>query len=113
MIVTVPIAALGRVSSRLAEANNKAGLRWRSMLRALGTVATQSVQIWVNKETRELGWTHGRASFSAFVHPFDTWADLSRLVEVENQPAARGVHYFCSVLPERDVPAMNVDGKPW
>ena len=110
VIVTVPIAALGRVSSRLAKANNKAGLRWRNMLKALGTVATQSLQIWVKQDTRTLGWTHGQASFSAFVHPFDTWADLSGLVEVENQPGARGVHYFCSVLPERDVPAMDGDG---
>ena len=54
-----------------------------------------------------------RRAFPAFVHPFDTWADLSRLVEVENQPGARGVHYFCSVLPERDVPAMDGDGDTW
>ncbi len=62
------------------------GARWRRHARTLGTVATQSVQLWVNRTTRELGWTHGQVSFSAFVHPFDTWADLSQLVEVENQP---------------------------
>ena len=77
-----------RVAAGLPTADNDAGRRWRDMLENLGTVATQSVQIWVNQETRTLGWTHGQVSFSAFVHPFDTWADLSQLVEVENQPGA-------------------------
>ena len=80
------------------------GGRWADMLANIGTVATQSVQLWVNKKTRDLGWTHGQVSFSAFVHPFDTWADLSQLIEVEHQPDAHGVHYFCSVLPEGEIP---------
>jgi uncharacterized protein with NAD-binding domain and iron-sulfur cluster len=110
VLVTVPVAALGRVSQNLAAVRSKAGRRWRDMLDNIGTVATQSMQLWLNKTTRDLGWMYGQVSFSAFVHPFDTWADLSHLVEVEAQPDARGVHYFCSVLPERDVP--NMDGDP-
>ena len=106
VIVTVPVAALGRVSKQLvaAKVKNPAGARWEDMLKNLGTVATQSVQLWVNKPTRDLGWTHGQVSLSAFVHPFDTWADLSQLIEVEQQPDAYGVHYFCSVLPEWQLP---------
>jgi uncharacterized protein with NAD-binding domain and iron-sulfur cluster len=100
VIVTVPVAALGRVSKQLADAPGDAGRRWRDMLKNIGTVATQSMQLWVKKTTRELGWMSGQVSFSAFVHPFDTWADLSQLIAVENQPDARSVHYFCSVLPE-------------
>jgi uncharacterized protein with NAD-binding domain and iron-sulfur cluster len=112
VIVTVPIAALGRVSQQLVEAKKKRtkervnpGARWEDMLRHLGTVATQSVQLWVLRTTRDLGWTHGQVSLSAFVHPFDTWADLSQLIKVETQRRARGVHYFCSVLPEWQLPA--------
>ncbi len=103
------------------------------MLEELRTVATQSMQLWVNWGTRDLGWRHGQVSFSAFVHPFDTWADLSHLIGVEDggemagsiparrplsltwdtqhggtadEPSTkvRGVHYFCSVLPERQIP---------
>ncbi len=109
VIVTVPVAALGRVSRRLSEATNDAGRRWNAMLNGIGTVATQSAQLWVTKKTCELGWTRGQVSLSAFVHPFDTWADLSQLVAVENQPEARGLHYFCSVLPQQYVPAIDTD----
>jgi uncharacterized protein with NAD-binding domain and iron-sulfur cluster len=110
VIVTVPVAALERVSKKLSAAPNEAGRRWGSMLQNIGTVATQSMQLWVNRTTRELGWMHGQVSFSAFVHPFDTWADLTQLIKVENQGDAKGVHYFCSVLSERDVPAADRDG---
>ena len=108
VIVTVPIAALGRVSRQLAAAGDR-GRPWRNMLRGIGTVATQTLQVWVGAPTRKLGWTHGQVSYSAYVHPFDTWADLSHLVDVENQPEARGVHYFCSVMREEDVPPAGTD----
>ena len=138
-IVTVPVAALGRVSKQVTQSRYKnsrgeaVGPQWKAMLEEMGTVATQSMQLWVNRGTRALGWKHGQVSFSAFVHPFDTWADLSHLIGVEEpgetagsirarpgvsvtvdtQPGdnedvpsneVRGVHYFCSVLPERQIP---------
>ena len=71
------------------------------MLENIGTVATQSIQLWVNGKTLDLGWMHGQVSFSAFVHPFDTWADFSHLIDGRGSDEALGVHYFCSVLPER------------
>jgi uncharacterized protein with NAD-binding domain and iron-sulfur cluster len=116
VIVTVPIAALGRVSQQVAGSSyvnsrgEEVGPRWTAMLEEIGTVATQSIQLWVNRETRDLGWMRGQVCFSAFVHPFDTWADLSHLIEVETaQPGSaedtpRGVHYFCSTLPEWQIP---------
>jgi len=103
VVVTVPVAALPRVSKQLVAARNEAGRKWQTMLHRIRTVATQSAQLWVTKPTYELGWTHGQVCFSGFVHPFDTWADLSQLTKVENQPEARGVHYFCSVLPDPDI----------
>ena len=117
VIVTVPVAALGRVSHQVADSSYKnsrgeaVGARWKAMLHELGTVATQSVQLWVTCDTHDLGWTRGQVSFSAFVHPFDTWADLSHLLAVEGpgpgkgENAPRGVHYFCSALPESQIPA--------
>lgn len=100
VIVTVPVAALERVSDQLVDSPGPAGERWQGMLKNVGTVATQSAQIWTTCDTRQLGWTHGQVSLSGFVHPFDTWADLSHLTAVEHQPLARGVHYLCSALPD-------------
>ena len=115
VIVTVPIAALRRVSHQVA-VSKKAGKRWTGMLENLGTVATQSVQLWVNRTTRSLGWPHGQVSLSAFVHPYDTWADLSHLLDTEDPDTgaepALGVHYFCSVLPERQIPRqLRIDAQ--
>ena len=106
VVVTVPVAALRRVSTRFVATRNDACRKWQKMLDRIGTVATQSAQLWVNRSTHELGWPHGQVSFSGFVHPFDTWADLSQLTKVENQPEARGVHYFCSVFPEPDAESV-------
>jgi uncharacterized protein with NAD-binding domain and iron-sulfur cluster len=109
VVVTVPIAALRRVSKELAAADEN----WRNMLDNIRTVATQAMQLWVDRPTYELGWSHGQVSFSAFVHPFDTWADLSQLTEVEKQDDAEGAHYFCSVLADAQLPGpLSVPVQP-
>ena len=68
VIVTVPVAALGRVSKQVARSSNGTRVVRRrtaveAMLEELGTVATQSMQLWVNGSTRDLGWKHGQVSF--------------------------------------------------
>jgi hypothetical protein len=77
------------------------------MLDKIATVATQSAQLWFTPKTCELGWTRGQVNLSAFVHPFDTWADLSHLIGVEGQQGVGSLHYLCSVLPEQLVRDWN------
>jgi uncharacterized protein with NAD-binding domain and iron-sulfur cluster len=78
--------------------------RWRAMVDHVKTVATQAFQIWLDTDMRALGWTDGPITLSGFVEPFDTWADMSHLIEREtwaHRPGA--IAYFCNVLPRSDV----------
>jgi hypothetical protein len=75
--------------------------RFRDTVRKVKTVATQAFQIWMKADMRSLGWRGGRTNVSAFVEPFDTWADMSHLLPLEGWPdGARSIAYFCSVLPD-------------
>ncbi len=75
--------------------------RWRDMVKHLKTVNTQAFQIWLREDMEQLGWRDPPLALSAFVQPFETWADMSHLIREErwkNNPKA--IAYFCSVLKE-------------
>ena len=75
---------------------------WREMAGNLGTVATQSFQLWLSRDERELGWPGDPGDVvSGFTEPFDTWASMSHLIPVEDWPDGaqpRSIAYFCSAL---------------
>jgi uncharacterized protein with NAD-binding domain and iron-sulfur cluster len=84
---------------------------WRDMFDQLGTVATQSFQIWLRDSELDLGWSHGGSTVSAFIEPFSTWASMPQLLEFEEWPtdsAPKTVAYFCGALPGA-VPARRSD----
>ena len=80
---------------------------WRAMARNLGTVATQSLQLWLKADEKELGWTGNSGDVvSGFTEPFDTWASMSHLAEHEDWPEKgrpRSIAYFCSPLDVRSI----------
>jgi uncharacterized protein with NAD-binding domain and iron-sulfur cluster len=74
--------------------------RWRDMVEHVKTVPTQCFQVWLDATLGELGWTEDPPNLSAFVEPFDTWADMSHLAAAENWPRPpASIGYFCNVLP--------------
>ncbi len=84
---------------------------WREMLDGIATVATHAFQVWLKPDERSLGWPHPGTTVSAFAKPFDTWASMSHLVELEDwddvgSPATVG--YFCSTLATGD-PDVRID----
>jgi uncharacterized protein with NAD-binding domain and iron-sulfur cluster len=88
---------------------------WRSMSDNIGTVATQSLQLWLREDERALGW-HGPDGVvvSGFVEPFDTWASMSHLIPAEDwsrpeQP--RTIAYFCSPVARDDAADPDVDAR--
>ncbi len=79
--------------------------RWRDMVAHVRTTATQAFQLWLREPLAALGWAHPLASVSGFSQPFDTWADMAHLIGEEQWPTPPGaIVYFCSVLPESDLP---------
>lgn len=77
--------------------------RYRDATAHIKTVATQAFQVWMSADMKALGWRGGRTSVSAFVEPFDTWADMSHVLPRERWPKGqrpRSLGYFCSVLAD-------------
>jgi len=73
--------------------------RWRAMVENVRTTATQAFQLWLRDDLASLGWDAPSANVSAFVEPFDTWADMSHLATAEQWSEAPGsIAYFCNVL---------------
>jgi uncharacterized protein with NAD-binding domain and iron-sulfur cluster len=97
LVFAIP-PAMGRLVCRRLAAQRP---DWREMLERIGTVATHAFQVWLGPDERALGWAHPGTTMSAFARPFDTWASMSHLVELEDwgtvgPPATVG--YFCSTL---------------
>ena len=79
---------------------------WRDMVTHLKTVSTQAFQIWLRDDMEQLGWNDPPLALSAFVHPFETWADMSHLIREERwKVSPKAIAYFCSVLKDPVSPA--------
>ena len=77
--------------------------RFRRMVQSVRAVQTQAFQVWLREDMKSLGWRAPQTNLSAFVEPFDTWADMTHLIDKEawSQPP-KAIAYFCSVLPDRE-----------
>ena len=83
---------------------------WRDMVTHLKTVNTQAFQIWLGEDMEQLGWIDPPLALSAFVHPFETWADMSHLIREEKWPVSpRAIAYFCSALEDPVTPNELID----
>jgi len=61
--------------------------RWRDLVKHLKTVETQAFQLWMREDMSSLGWNNPPVALSAFVQPFETWADMGHLIEEERWPS--------------------------
>ena len=76
--------------------------RWRDMVANVKTVATQAFQLWLTKDSAELGWSDPPITLAGFAKPFDTFADMTHVIAEENwRVAPKSVAYFCNVLADR------------
>lgn len=76
---------------------------WNDMVTKVEVVRTQALQLWMNRSLKEVGWTTGRGILAAYEEPFDTWSDMSDLIQRETWPAdtnVRQIAYFCNVIPD-------------
>ena len=88
--------------------------RWRDMVKNVKTVATQAIQIWMREDMPKLGWAEPPVTLSAFVKPFDTWADMTHCIPEESwKIPPRSLAYFCNVLSDPPVsPDRSVKNYP-
>lgn len=107
----ISLGALPFITRELIAAN--AG--WSRMIAQVETVRTQAFQLWLTARTEDLGWNptglnreDTRAGIlTGFAEPFDTWADMSRLIRTETFPpgTCKGIAYFCNCLSDDGSPA--------
>ncbi len=93
--------SVGMIPHVCAEVLNDS-IRWREMVKALATVPTQSLQLWLRKSELDLGWRQPGAAVSGYKDLFDTYASMTHLALQEHWPEGeqpRTIGYFCGVLP--------------
>ena len=103
VVLAIPLGALSEICGELAEADP----RFKVMLQRGETVATKGLQLWLTRTIDELRGPPSRDGLdppaTAFAEPFDTYCDMSHLLEAEVYAAEdgpKGVAYFCAVLPD-------------
>ncbi|MFL5864603.1 MAG: NAD(P)-binding protein, partial [Solirubrobacteraceae bacterium] len=108
VVLAIPVGALPPISGELMQAN----ARFKTMIDRAETVRTQGLQLWLNRTIDELRGVAATDTLdppaTAFAEPFDTYCDMSHLLQAEGSPghgAPRAVAYFCAVLP--DAPASD------
>ncbi|MDR6624314.1 FAD-dependent oxidoreductase [Caulobacter segnis] len=65
---------------------------------------TLAFQFWSDRTLPQLGWTTGKSATVSGPQPFDIWADMSQVLDVEPWPEGAGpktLHYFCGSYPTR------------
>lgn len=104
VVLAIGFGAVPDVCAELIENNT----RWKDAVANVSTVPTQAFQIWMNEDMASLGWPDEPINLSGFVTPFDTWADMTHLADIEDwRQQPKSIAYFCSVLAETDDQPMG------
>jgi uncharacterized protein with NAD-binding domain and iron-sulfur cluster len=106
VVLGVSVGAIPHVCKEILSRDE----RWRDMVENVKTVATQAFQIWMREDMSQLGWSEPPVTVSAFVKPFDTWADMTHCVPEESwKNPPKSIAYFCNVLSDPAVPPDGSD----
>ncbi|MCW5978360.1 MAG: NAD(P)-binding protein [Bryobacteraceae bacterium] len=107
VLLGIPPAASRWICTELAGARPE----WAAMFENVATVQTQAVQLWLHETSADLGYpppsSDQKPAVTAFVEPFDTWADMTHLLPAESwEPAdnVQSIAYLCNAL--EDSPAI-------
>lgn len=103
VVLAISIGALRPITEDLSRVDSS----WGEMLDAIGTTATQSVQLWWRSSHRDMGWDHGPAVATAYAESLDTFAEMSHLLEVESFAEAEACSYFVGSITDLDDPALQ------
>lgn len=97
VVLGIPVPALPQLVQDLVRHRPA----WRRLVQGIPHTATQNLQLWVEEDLDELGWTEGSTVMTGFSPELDSWASMSELLPMESfPPTVKGLHYFCACLPE-------------
>ena len=75
--------------------------QWHDMATKITTVRTQALQLWLKPDIAQLGWTEASPIMDAWIEPFDTWGDMTDVMNCEswrNQDKPGSLAYFCGPM---------------
>jgi uncharacterized protein with NAD-binding domain and iron-sulfur cluster len=91
----------------------------RASVHGLRSAVTQACQLWLDHDTRDLGWNWepgGQEPILAnFSQPYDTWAAMTQVLPSEAWPPTlqpRSVQYFCGTMALAEMPPQSDSGFP-
>jgi uncharacterized protein with NAD-binding domain and iron-sulfur cluster len=105
VVLGMSLGPLPYVCQDLIEGDATGG--WRTMVQSVETVKTQGLQLWLNRTAAQMGWKGGPPVLCSYVEPFDTWSDMSHLIERERwmeKDNVQQIAYFCNALSEGGPP---------
>jgi uncharacterized protein with NAD-binding domain and iron-sulfur cluster len=106
VVLGLSVGSLGTVCRSLTERDPA----WRAMVDGLGTVWTQAFQLWLSQSPEKLGDVHPMATTGGYTEPFDTYFDMSHLIQSESwEGRVQGIAYFCNAMPTPPGPANLTD----
>lgn len=91
---------------------------WRTMVEKVTTVQTQTMQLWMNRTTPELGWDipfknpTDTVIGATYLNPLDGQVDFTHLLQWENWPAAqrpKALWYFSGAMADYEPPPPLTD----
>jgi len=99
VVLAIPVAALGKITSNLAE-HREIGPTWSDMLAATATTPTQGFQVWFRGSLKDLQWGGPPAVFGTYIEPIDTYIDMSPALALEKRrhDDVKSLAYFCGVF---------------
>lgn len=101
VVLGISVAALPYITSELSAANPA----WQAMLANSNTSASQAMQLWLNINLEETGWSKASPVLDAYAEPFNTWAAMDQTLDKENWPQNAlpfGIAYFCNNMKDAE-----------
>jgi uncharacterized protein with NAD-binding domain and iron-sulfur cluster len=91
---------------------------WRDMTANVTTAMTQTMQLWFNRSTKEMGWDYefkneyDTCIGATYVDPLDGQVDFTHLLKWESWPQSnmpKSLWYFSGLMPDYDTPPPFTD----
>ncbi|TGK26310.1 hypothetical protein EHQ05_11155 [Leptospira yasudae] len=101
LVFGISIGAIPFVCPQILKEN----AQWKQMTEAITTCLTDAFQLWMFPDTAGLGWKYWKNEppiLGSYVEPFDTWCDMSHLINRESWPDSlfpNQIAYFCGPSP--------------
>ncbi|EMG01531.1 NAD(P)-binding Rossmann-like domain protein [Leptospira borgpetersenii str. 200701203] len=101
IVFGISIGAIPFVCPKILEESSK----WKQMTESVTTCLTDAFQLWMYPDIAGLGWKYWKNEppvLGSYVEPFDTWCNMSHLINRESWPdslSPNHIAYFCGPSP--------------